>query len=115
MSVNTTLFFNTLLNKFTVEKTLESYPESSDRCDHKSGYIKHDFKLHTTKDGTLKTEKTLARNLRKLKTRKIVRSLKLFRVICHNKKVSKNTKISKGMLYINSMLYIIFKSTFFNF
>lgn len=94
------------------EKTLEScYPESSGSCDHKTGYIKRDFELYTTKDGILKTKKTLARNSRKLKTRRIIRSLKLL----SRKKVSKNIQISEGMLYINSICYILYLNPhFFN-
>lgn len=82
-----------------IEKILEScYPESSGSCDCKSGYIKHDFEPNTTKYGTLKTEKkTSARTSRKLKTRRIVRSLKLI----SSKKVSKNAKIFEKDLLKN--------------
>ncbi|KYN28058.1 PREDICTED: uncharacterized protein LOC108770735 [Trachymyrmex cornetzi] len=88
---------NILRNKKTKllkKKALESsYPESSGSCNRQSNYIKHNFKLQTTKDQKSKTKKkTSTRNLKKLKTTKIVKTLKLRK----NKKVSKNaaTKVS---------------------
>ncbi|KYN44294.1 hypothetical protein ALC56_01265 [Trachymyrmex septentrionalis] len=84
-----------------IEKALKSsYSESSGSCNGQSNYIKHNFKLKTTKDQKSKTKKkTSARNLRKLKTTRIVKTLKLRK----NKKVSKKaaTKVSERTVMKN--------------
>lgn len=91
---------------------LSCYPESSGSCDCKSSYIKHDFKLGTTQDRVLKTEKkTLARNSRKLKTMRTVRTQKLF----NSKKVSKNevAKVFEGIIRYTQIPYIVYLNPYF--